>query len=206
MRVENYFNEVNDINERTLHYIVNLRVHKYNDIFDNLDNSPLKARNINKNIQLYLQDSFANIPNKNSINIIFHITGEEKNELKEEAIILAIQRCCLKRLKSKRTDLRSSNIDTVIYVLTSVLLLSIGFDLETIFIDRTVLFNTLLEGVNIGGWIFLWEAISKLFFKSKDINNEIQEVHRILKSNVSFTYEFITGRHQHHDGTYIIKG
>lgn len=206
MRVENYFNEVNDINDRTLHYIVNLRVHKYNDIFDNLDNSPLKARNINKNIQLYLKDSFANISNKNSINIIFHITGEEKDELKEEAIILAIQRCCLKRLKSKRADLRSSNIDTVIYLLTSVLLLSIGFDLETIFIDRTVLFNTLLEGVNIGGWIFLWEAISKLFFRSKDINNEIQEIHRILKSNVSFTYEFITARHQHHDGTYIIKG
>lgn len=155
MRVENYFNQVNDINERTLHYIVNLRVHKYNDIFDNLDNSPLKARNINKNIQLYLKESFANIPNKNSINIIFHITGEEKDELKEEAIILAIQRCCLKRFKSKRADLRSSNIDTAIYLLTSILLLSIGFDLETIFINRTVLFNTLLEGVNIGGWIFL---------------------------------------------------
>jgi len=205
MRVENYLNEVNDINKSTLHYIVNLKVQKYKDIFDNLDNSPLKARNINKNIQLYLKDSFANIPIKNSIGISFHITGEEKDKLKEESIILALQRCCLMRLKSKRSDLKSSNIDTVIYVLTSVLLLSIGFDLETIFINRSVLFNTILEGVNIGGWIFLWEAISMLFFKSKDINNEIQEIHRILKSDISFTYEFVIGRHKHHDETYITK-
>jgi hypothetical protein len=74
-------------------------------------------------------------------------------------------------------------------------LLSIGFDLETIFVNRSVVFNTILEGVNIGGWIFLWEAISMLFFKSKDINNEIQEIHRILRSNISFTYEFITRRY-----------
>jgi hypothetical protein len=102
MRVENYFNEVNDINKSTLHYIVNLKVQKYSDIFDNLDNSPLKVRNINKNIQLYLNDSFANISSKNSMSISFHITGEEKDKLKEEYIILALQRCCLKRLKSKR--------------------------------------------------------------------------------------------------------
>lgn len=195
MKVENYFNGVNDINKSTLHYIVNLKVQKYSDIFDNLDNSPLKVRNINKNIQLYLKDSFANIPSKNSMSISFHITGEKKDKLKEETIISALQRCCLKRLKSKRSDLKSSNIDTVIYVLTSILLLSIGFDLETTF-NKSILFNTLLEGVNIGGWIFLWEAITVLFFKSKDINNEIQEIRCILKSDISFTYEFITEKHE----------
>lgn len=195
MRVENYFNGVDNINKRTLNYIINLKIHKYNDIFDNLDDSPLKLRNINKNIQLYLKDSFANIPSKNSTGISFHITGEKKNKVMEESIMHALQRCCLRRLKTKRSELKSSNIDTVIYVLTSVLLLSVGFDLETIFIKKSVLLSTVLEGVNIGGWIFLWEAISMLLFKSKDINSEIQEIHRILSSNVSFTYEFITGKH-----------
>lgn len=195
MRVENYLNGVNDISKSTLQYIVNLKVQKYNDIFDNLDNSPLKVRNINKDIQLYLKDSLASIPSKNSIGISFHITGEKRDKIKEESVIIALQSCCLKRLKSKRSDLKSSNIDTVIYVLTSILLLSVGFDLETVF-NKSVLFNTLLEGVNIGGWIFLWEAISMLFFKSKDINSEIQEVHRILRSNMSFTYGSIIERHK----------
>lgn len=198
MRGENYLNEVKHIENSTLHYIVNLKVEKYRDIFDNLDNSPLKTRNINKNIQLYLKDSFANIPSKNSIGINFHITGEERNKLKEEAIILALQRCCLVRLKAKESNLKSSNIDTIIYVLISILLLTIGFDLETKF-NRSILFNTILEGVNIGGWIFLWEAISMLFFKSKDISNEIHEIHRILKSNINFTYESLTIRNQQHD-------
>lgn len=201
MRLESYLNEANDINIDALHCIVNIKVNKYNDIFDNLDNSPLKARSINKDIQLYLKDNVANIRSKNSISINFHITGEEKDKLKEEMIILAMKRCCLKGIKSKKSNLKSSNIDTAIYVLISILLLSIGFDLETIFINKSVLLNTILEGVNIGGWIFLWEAISMLFFKSKDINNEIQEIHRILESNISFTYEFITGRHQHHNVT-----
>jgi hypothetical protein len=195
MRVENYFNGVDNINKSTLNYIINLKIHKYSDIFDNLDDSPLKLRSINKNIQLYLKDSFANIPSKNSTGISFHITGEKKNKVMEESIMHALQRCCLRRLKCKRSELKSSNIDTVIYVLTSVLLLSVGFDLETIFIKKSVLLSTVLEGVNIGGWIFLWEAISMLLFKSKDINSEIQEIHRILSSNVSFTYEFITGKH-----------
>lgn len=195
MRVEDYFDGVDNINKRTLHYIINLKIHKYSDIFDNLDDSPLKLRSINKNIQSYLKDSFANIPSKNNTGISFHITGEKKNKVMEESIMHALQRCCLRRLKFKRSELKSSNIDTVIYVLTSVLLLSVGFDLETIFIKKSVLLSTVLEGVNIGGWIFLWEAISMLLFKSKDINSEIQEIHRILSSNVSFTYEFITGKH-----------
>lgn len=54
MRGENYLNEVKHIENSALHYIVNLKVQKYRDIFDNLDNSPLKIRNINKNIQLYM--------------------------------------------------------------------------------------------------------------------------------------------------------
>lgn len=54
MRVEDYFDGVDNINKRTLHYIINLKIHKYSDIFDNLDDSPLKLRSINKNIQLYM--------------------------------------------------------------------------------------------------------------------------------------------------------
>lgn len=198
MRGENYLNEVKHIENSALHYIVNLKVQKYRDIFDNLDNSPLKIRNINKNIQLYLKDSFASFPSKNSIGITFHITGEERDKLKEEATILALKRCCLVAIKAKESNIKSSNIDTVIYVLISILLLTIGFDLETKF-NKSILLNTILEGVNIGGWIFLWEAISMLFFKSKDVSNEIQKLHRILKSNINFTYESLSTRNQQHD-------
>lgn len=189
MREKICLKNVYDINKHTRNYIIDISVEKYINIFNNLDNAPLKIRDINKNIQLYLDDCSSDIPIQYGIDINFYITEENRDEKKEKLVVTALESYYLLKLRLKKLSLKDSYINALIYILISFLLLLIGFALESK-LNRDIFCNTMLEGVNIGGWIFLWEAISLIFFKLKDTNYEIDKINRFLKASISFTYRW----------------
>jgi hypothetical protein len=41
-----------------------------------------------------------------------------------------------------------------------------------------IIFMTIVEGVNIGGWVFLWEAISTFAFRKRDVRNRKRHYER----------------------------
>jgi len=49
----------------------------------------------------------------------------------------------------------------------------------------------MLEGVLIGAWVFMWEAIHLISFQSNEIIGGIRKYHRFLKASIIFTYKFV---------------
>lgn len=75
------------------------------------------------------------------------------------------------------------------YVLLFVLA---GFSLigsATLFRDRlgeTILISTLVEGVVVSGWVFLWEAVSLIIFKKRELRHRYRSYQRLQQAPIIF--------------------
>jgi hypothetical protein len=85
--------------------------------------------------------------------------------------------------------LKSSYKSMTKYVITAFVFLSFIY-ISRNFEKENLFFSTILvEGVEIGAWVFLWEAISFLFFKKGDITDKIKKYKRFSECNIFFKYE-----------------
>ena len=53
---------------------------------------------------------------------------------------------------------------------------------------NNAVFTTLVEGINIGGWGFLWEAISTFAFKKRDVRTKKKNYERFTRAKIRFKY------------------
>jgi hypothetical protein len=51
-----------------------------------------------------------------------------------------------------------------------------------------VVTTTALEGVTIGGWVFLWEAISTFAFKNRGIRTRSKHYKRFMGAPIRFNF------------------
>jgi hypothetical protein len=62
----------------------------------------------------------------------------------------------------------------------------------SVFLSTTVgdniFLGTIQQGFNIGGWVFLWEVISMVFFRGREVSSEITKYQRFLNSLIYFKY------------------
>lgn len=54
--------------------------------------------------------------------------------------------------------------------------------------DMNVFLSILVEGQFIGGWVFLWEAISLFFFTNYDLYKKVKKYKRFLNTSIKFVY------------------
>ncbi|SPF50702.1 conserved hypothetical protein [Candidatus Desulfosporosinus infrequens] len=45
-----------------------------------------------------------------------------------------------------------------------------------------------LEGLLIGGWVFMWESLHIVSFESQDLLKRNKELARFLKATITFKY------------------
>jgi hypothetical protein len=56
-------------------------------------------------------------------------------------------------------------------------------------VETNILTTTLLEGLSIGGWVFLWEAFSLFFFTRQKILIRLKRYIRLENTRISFKYK-----------------
>jgi hypothetical protein len=53
---------------------------------------------------------------------------------------------------------------------------------------NNAVFTTLVEGVNIGGCVFLWADISTFAFRKRDVRNKKKHYERVTRAKIRFKY------------------
>ena len=76
---------------------------------------------------------------------------------------------------------------SALYALASFALLFIPYSLR-LSVQGNLVFSILVDGVNIGGWVFLWEAISTFAFRSRDDRNNFKHYKRFNLAPIRFNY------------------
>lgn len=183
----NYLQKLYEVDRSTGNYIVEMTVNNYEDIFNDLDNAPLVKKDINQEIKDFLHDCSTDIPVKHKIELYFNISGEKRNETKESQVKAAFKTYCSFYIHSNRKKLKELYYHIAEYTIASIILLFVGFMLEEK-MKKGLLCNILVEGFTIGGWVFLWQALSYYLGERKEIAGEIKILRRLLNSPRLFKY------------------
>ncbi|MBU3110323.1 hypothetical protein [Clostridium lacusfryxellense] len=182
-----YLQKIYEKNATTGNYVIQVAIDKYNDIFNDWDNAPFRKRDMDPDLAIFLENCFEEIPEKHGVDICFYLPKEEKDVSREESLIAGIKTYYSFYLHQEIRVLKNNYRKIFKYVLASLGLLAVSVFLGTT-VGENIILGTIQQGFNIGGWVFLWEVISMVFFRGREVSSEISKYQRFLNSLIYFRY------------------
>ena len=170
----------------TKSFIIQAAVNQYNDIFNELDPAPFKKRDINQELKDYLEDCSLDIPLRYNVILQFSIPKSARDHEKEKSIESGLKTYFSFLMKSLEKNLKRSYQKNFIYIITAFVLLLTASFTGTFIGTKDVILFTLVQGLYIGGWVFLWEAISSFSFYNRDIKYEYRQYKRFYNAPIYF--------------------
>ncbi|MFM7427490.1 MAG: hypothetical protein ACKO7W_21225 [Elainella sp.] len=139
---------------------------------------------IDPDLELYLEESCEEIPSHHPIKLCFSLPAAKLDAQLETAVIEGLKNSFVFKQYLLRKQLRKTNTKMMRFVLLGLLLLGLALK----FTDRieTVVLSTLMEGLVIAGWVFIWEAVSLFFFTNQELYHQYRIYQRLLKAPVVF--------------------
>lgn len=125
-------------------------------------------------------------PNSTS-HICISCFGKSLPKSYEEKVKYSIRNYYHLLLANEIKYIKSMYKKIILYSIISFIVIFIKMMFSSLNIHN-ILYNTLCEIINIGGWVFLWEAVSLYFFNSNTHKDNIKIYKNILHSNISFIY------------------
>lgn len=184
-KTDRLFSEIYKIDESTNLYMIEIALDQYGDIFNAWDPAPFKRREIDPDLKLYLEGSSDEIPFQYPIELSFTLPQGKRNERMEEEARQGLKNSFIFKRYFLNKELKKTNSQTVMCIFLGFGFLWIG----TIFSDRfeaKLLLSLLAEGLFIGGWVFLLEAVSLFFFTNRDLYHRYRTYKRLQNAPVFF--------------------
>lgn len=172
-------------NPKSKAYIIEVKLNSYQDLFNNLDPSPLRKRDLDDDFITYLEESSIDIPMKNNIELHIFIPEEIQEPEKEERIKTGLKAYYNYKILTISREIKKFYKDTIAFIAFGICCLFLSFYLNAQ-IEYSVIFEIVVEGFNIGGWVFFWEALSILFFEVRKLKTEIKRFQRIINTKIQF--------------------
>lgn len=167
-------------------YLIEVGLEDYNDIYDQWDPAPFKKRFIQEEFNEFIITSAEDIPKHYNIILVLYLPEGRKDDKKEGAVRAAYANFYLYAAAKEKRSLMDIQKKTLSYLLLSFSLLGIGY----LYLNETehIAMNIIREGIFIGGWVFLWEAITNIFITRRDIITRLNLFKRIYLSEIRFVY------------------
>jgi hypothetical protein len=169
-------------------YHIDIHLDRYSDMFNAWDQSPLRKRDIDKDLSIYLEESSQEIPLKYKIIINFFLPPDVKNEDAEKKNIESIQYYFSYTSYTLHNKKKRYNKLAFYYSLFGVPLITVGYILEKK-LETGLLSEVLSLGMFIGGWVLFWEAFSIMFFKRAALVQLIKQYKRFLQAEINYIYD-----------------
>jgi hypothetical protein len=179
--------KIYECDKETGAFIISIALDNYPDVFNELDSAPWRRRDIDHDLRVFLEESSADIPMRHPIILRFNVEVEKQDPIKEEHIKTGLRTYFSFVRSNMQRQIRDSYQKSVFYVMASFLLLFTSYTLRPA-VEGNIVFATLVDGISIGGWVFLWEAISTYAFKSRDAREKLQHYKRFSKAPIWFSY------------------
>jgi hypothetical protein len=176
--------EIYKIDESNNSYMIEVALNDYAEIFNKRDPAPFKRREIDPDLEIYLERSSHEIPFDQPIELCFVIAKGNQDKQIEEELIIGLENSFsfkIYLLKKQRSQIHR-RIAYAIFI--GFLLLGI----TTAYSKSSISFipNILLQGLVITGWVFIWEAISLMFFSSRDFYYRYRTYKRLYNAPIIF--------------------
>lgn len=187
MLKKDYYKKIYEFDKSKNAYIIDISLDSYTDPLNDWDKSPLRKRDIHPELISFLEEASLDIPLKEKLIIRMFLPEDKKNDFRELKLQQAIknyfmfQMYHLSMIKSEHTK------NALYYILLALFFLGISLYLTSII--KLPYLGLAKEGLNIGGWVFLWEAFDYLFFRNGERNKTYREYKRFYNSKLTFVYQ-----------------
>ncbi len=187
--MNNLINYLYDFDNDDKTYVIRLSVPQYTALFNKFDYYPIKKREINDRVISYIEDCSTDIPMNKKIKIVITIKQDQDSEV-EERVRLGIYHNFMYLLNDYREKSSGVKKVSIVYVLVFLLLTIFSVKLESLALPVSkIFFDTLLKGLSIGSWVFLWEAIASIVFRNAQNRYYTKIYKRLVLCKLCFTYE-----------------
>lgn len=176
-----------EVDPSTKAFIIGVAIDRYSDIFNALDPAPFRRRDLDPDLSAFLEDCSAEIPLKYAVTLRFTAPITLRDPELEERIRVGLNTYFSFVMRSHGRERKQVYEQNVYYIFTSIFFLLSSFFLGSR-ISNNVFYLTLVEGLSIGGWVFLWEAISSFAFKTKSLNRKYKQYQRFYHCQIEFKY------------------
>ena len=178
-----------DYNPEDDSYVIKLAANTYVDIFNDLDHYPIRKRDIDEHVIHYIEDCSSDIPLKKKINIEIKIKNQIRDPDLEERTRKGIRTYFSSMVYVHKKQSQSVINTSFVYMLIFFFLTAFTFSLEALNIKFNAIFiKTILEGLSIGSWVFLWESIAGILIKNKENHYMVKTYKRLSESHLFFVY------------------
>lgn len=182
---DRFFNTIYTLDQATNAYMIEAALDDYGDIFNEWDPAPFKRRELDPDLQIYLEGSSNEISFRYPVELIFTLPAAKRNETIEQEVRVGLRNSFNFKLYVLRKEIRTINLLTLRYVLMGLGTLWAA-RLLSVPAEAYAITSVLTEGLFIGGWVFLWEAVSLFFFSNRDIYQRYRTYTRLRDALVIF--------------------
>lgn len=174
--------------EDTDRLMIEVALDNYEDIFNEWDPAPFKRRDIDPDLRTFFEECSEEISLKHAIAIVFFLPKGEIDMEKQVKCVEGLHNFFNFNKYLAEKEIVRSRKNAVKHSLIGVSFLAIAVLFEHQF-ETAVLFDILGQGLFIGGWVFVWEALSAVAFKHSELMYSIREWDRFLDAPITFKKE-----------------
>ncbi len=168
-------------------FTIDAAVDTYDELYNYLDPSPSPSRDLAPDVVEYLNQCSEEIPLNYGIRIVIHIQEEPRKEDRERECLASIKTYYQHETILSRLDDRQTRIRSLRYVAFSLLCLTI-YLLAKPWAGLSLVTTLLHEAFLVGGWVFMWEAVSINFIETDPPRLARQRFKRLVEAPIEFTY------------------
>ena len=175
-------------NPKTGNRMIEISLDDYKDFFHEWDNSTFKKRDMHPELTEFLDQCAKDIPMRDKIEIIFSIENEAKDEYKENTLKESYYNYYSLYYRIEKRKIKDLYKSSMILIAIGLSFMFANFFLID-YLPESVFAEVLLEGLTIGAWVFLWEALHFMVFERRDLFDKRKELNRLLKTPLYFKYD-----------------
>jgi hypothetical protein len=167
--------------------IIEILLERYLYLFNEWDNSSFKRRDLDADLIQFLDDCAVEIPAEFGIELLFGLTEDARSEASERVVITSLRNHYRRMMDVEKRLLAFLDRRMLVNLIIAFALLFAASVLS----ENTqggALWNTLIEGFFVGGWVFAWTAISTFAFERRNMKRKTANLERLLKAPIRFNY------------------
>lgn len=184
---KNFLNRIYSKDPASGNYVIEVKLNGYLDVFNKWDPAPFERRDLDSHLKHFLEECASDIPSRYPVILCFHVPHEKCDQAKEDLICSGIRTYSSLQIHLVKREMHGHNRRAFYYVMTSIVFLLAAFYLEEV-LKGKVLLSILLEGLFIGGWVFLWEAMATVTFRKRSLRENRRKWERFREAEVRFRY------------------
>ena len=185
MKIE-IFKKIFKYDEEKNEFLLEMSLNNFSEVFDEWDGSIIRKKDLDPELVDYLIEAVTELPSKAKIGISFRLHKKHRDTKLEEITKAVFINYFTFQIHLKNRQIYRLLKRAITYLILGFTFILFAYNLE----NKTteILFDVLSEGLFIGGWVFVWESISLLFFKMKSVKNITKKYNKIINSRIYFNY------------------